>query len=79
MVGDALDASAAAPGSRSFPCDGPPFGPSCWHGVGHPVATRRVASTNVNPKAASSLVPFFGPVRRAALSAFCAVVVGHPE
>ena len=25
----------AAPGSRSTPCAGPPFGPSCWHGVGH--------------------------------------------
>ena len=24
----------AAPGRRSVPCDGPPFGPSCWQGVG---------------------------------------------
>lgn len=27
---------AAAPGNRSVPCDGPPFGPSCAQGVGQP-------------------------------------------
>jgi hypothetical protein len=34
-LGDAV--RAAAPGSRSTPCEGPPFGPSCWKGVGQPV------------------------------------------
>ena len=29
-------AADAIPGRRSMPCDGPPFGPSCWHGVGQP-------------------------------------------
>ncbi len=28
--------SGTAPGSLSVPCPGPPFGPSCVHGVGHP-------------------------------------------
>jgi hypothetical protein len=26
---------AAIPGNLSKPCEGPPFGPSCAHGVGH--------------------------------------------
>jgi hypothetical protein len=29
----------AAPGSLSAPCPGPPLGPSCWQGVGHPIQT----------------------------------------
>ena len=33
-------ANTADPGSRSVPCPGPPFGPSCWHGVGHPLSNK---------------------------------------
>jgi hypothetical protein len=29
--------NAAAPGNLSVPCAGPPFGPSCVQGIGHPV------------------------------------------
>jgi hypothetical protein len=37
-VGVGQPAIAAAAGKRSIPCDGPPFGPSCAHGVGHPIS-----------------------------------------
>lgn len=36
-MGVGQPASITAAGSRSVPCEGPPFGPSCTQGVGHPV------------------------------------------
>ena len=46
--------NAAAPGNRSIPCPGPPFGPSCEHGVGHPVQSlayvRRTDARSANIK-----------------------------
>lgn len=38
LCGVLQPACAAAAGRRSVPCDGPPFGPSCWHGVGQPLS-----------------------------------------
>ncbi|MGC5804975.1 hypothetical protein SNK22_25525, partial [Ralstonia pseudosolanacearum] len=32
-IGVGQPANDAQPGRRSVPCDGPPFGPSCWQGV----------------------------------------------
>lgn len=41
--------SVAAPGRRSTPCDGPPFGPSCRQGVGQPASATVLRLLSVLP------------------------------
>jgi hypothetical protein len=67
-VGVFQPASAAAPGSLSVPCAGSPFGPSCWHGVGH----------DASFDTASKPICTFFPLEYAVLPFVSACVIDRP-
>ncbi|WP_371054243.1 hypothetical protein, partial [Ralstonia pseudosolanacearum] len=49
-IGVGQPANDAQPGRRSVPCDGPPFGPSCWQGVGQPaICATKLKSVRLAP------------------------------